>query len=156
MVLQAAGAEPCQGRAPGWVLAAPCRAIQGKQGHRALRREVCGDHLKAEVPGGSRDRAIGGAQVGQVAGGLIAPHRALSLAVINLLIQPKSLTVLWAPPGTPLPAGGPPPGALGMAAGTGNRPAAEGGGGQGRQHRKPLPVPSCAGPRVPAQPWANI
>lgn len=35
---------------------------------------------------------------------------ALSPDIITLLIQPKSLTMLWALPGTPLPARGPPSG----------------------------------------------
>lgn len=46
---------------------------------------------------------------------------ALNLDVINLLIQPKSLTVPWALPGAPLPARGPPTGTLSTAQGTSQR-----------------------------------
>lgn len=80
MALPAAAAELCRGRALRWVLTALCHAVPSRS---------------TEVPGRSRGRAVGSAQVGQAVGSVLAPRRALSLALINPLIQPKSLTALW-------------------------------------------------------------
>lgn len=71
-------------------------------------------------------------------------HWALSLNVINLLIQPKSLTVPRASPGTPVPARGPPSGTLSTAQGTSQR------------QREVAPVPHSMSPHMQVPPWASI
>lgn len=85
----------------------------------------------------------GGEETG-VTGSVFALRWALSLDVINLLIQPKSLTVLWAPPGAPVPARGAPSGSLSTAQGTSQR------------QREVAPVPHSMSPHMEVSAWARI